>query len=135
MCEQDYKRLDRILACPTQFQEFVDGINVRVHVVDQTVYASAIATDAIDYRYAYREGRPVEIYGIQLPEGLCERCVGLAEMLQLPFAGIDLKITAQNEVYCFEVNPSPAYSYYEEQTGQSISRSLAMYLAGVGVAS
>jgi hypothetical protein len=31
---------------------------------------------------------------------------------------------------CFEVNPSPAYSYYQELTGAPISDALVRYLAG-----
>jgi glutathione synthase/RimK-type ligase-like ATP-grasp enzyme len=129
--DEDIDRLDRILLCPTQFQAYVDGVNVRVHTVGKAVYASAIETDATDYRYAHREGREVQIYTTNIPEELAERCIRLAEDLELPFAGIDLKINAQNCAYCFEVNPSPAFSYYEEQTQQPISRSLALYLAGV----
>jgi glutathione synthase/RimK-type ligase-like ATP-grasp enzyme len=58
-------------------------------------------------------------------------CVNLAAGLGLAFAGIDLKITPDHAgVYCFEVNPSPAFSYYESQTGQPISRAVADYLSG-----
>jgi glutathione synthase/RimK-type ligase-like ATP-grasp enzyme len=126
--EDDLDRLDDILWCPTQFQAFVEGINVRVHTVGQVVYASAIVTDATDYRYAYRHGNSIELYEIELPKEVAEHCVTLAESLELPFAGIDIKVTAQNRVYCLEVNPSPAFSYYEEQTGQPIGRTLALYL-------
>jgi glutathione synthase/RimK-type ligase-like ATP-grasp enzyme len=118
LCEKDFERLDRILWCPTQFQRFVDGINVRVHTVGKTVFASAIVTDATDYRYAHHQGSSVMMYGIDLSEELAQRCVRLADVLGLPFAGIDLKIDPQNTAYCLEVNPSPAFSYYEEQTGQ-----------------
>jgi glutathione synthase/RimK-type ligase-like ATP-grasp enzyme len=57
-------------------------------------------------------------------------CVKLSAGLGLAFAGIDLKITPEHDVYCFEVNPSPAFSYYESQTGQPISRAVADYLSG-----
>ena len=57
-------------------------------------------------------------------------CVNLTEGLGLAFAGIDLKVTPENHVYCFEVNPSPAFSYYESSTGQPISEAVAEYLAG-----
>ena len=57
------------------------------------------------------------------------QCLALARDLDLPFAGIDLKITPADEIYCFEVNPSPAYSYYESHTGQPISAALARFLA------
>jgi glutathione synthase/RimK-type ligase-like ATP-grasp enzyme len=60
---------------------------------------------------------------------LAERCVALSEALELPFAGIDLKITPEGEPFCFEVNPSPAFSYYESHTGQPIARAVARFLA------
>ena len=34
------------------------------------------------------------------------------------------------EVYCFEVNPCPAYTYYESYTSQPIAAWLAEYLSG-----
>jgi glutathione synthase/RimK-type ligase-like ATP-grasp enzyme len=114
--------------CATQFQAFVDGTNVRVHVVDQRVFATRIDTDVTDYRYAERQGGESELSAIQLSDDLSERCVGLAKALQLPFAGIDLKITPCGEVFCFEVNPSPGYTYYEKNTGQPIAQALAHYL-------
>jgi hypothetical protein len=77
LCEEDTERLDHILWCPTQFQAFVDGINVRVHTIEKAVYASAIVTDAIDYRYAYRQGRRIKVYEVDLSEELAERCVRL----------------------------------------------------------
>jgi glutathione synthase/RimK-type ligase-like ATP-grasp enzyme len=128
--EEDLERLDNILWCPTQFQRFVEGINMRVHTVGKTVYASTIVTDATDYRYAHCQGSSIEMYGIDLPKELAERCVRLADTLELPLSGIDLKVDARNCAYCLEVNPSPAFSYYEEQTGQPISQALALYLAG-----
>jgi glutathione synthase/RimK-type ligase-like ATP-grasp enzyme len=57
-------------------------------------------------------------------------CVKLSAGLGLAFAGIDLKVTQDKRVYCFEVNPSPAFSYYEANTGQPIARAVAAYLAG-----
>jgi len=128
--EKDLARLEHILWCPTQFQAFVAGTNVRVHTVDTTVFATAIATDATDYRYTSLQGSAeAKLYPIELSKELAERCINLAQALELPFAGIDLKITPDNQVYCFEVNPSPAFSYYELNTGQDISDAVARYLA------
>jgi RimK-like ATP-grasp domain len=121
-------RLENIRWCPTQFQSFVEGTNVRVHVVDQDVFATSIDTDVTDYRYATRQGGQSELSAIELSDDLSEKCVRLAEALQLPFAGIDLKITPAGEVFCFEVNPSPGYTYYENNTGQPIARAVARYL-------
>ena len=127
----DMDRLESIRWCPTQFQAFVDGTNVRVHTVGQKVFATAISTDATDYRYAHRQGgNRAKLRAVELSDDLAEMCVKLSEGLGLAFAGIDLKITHDNRVYCFEVNPSPAFSYYESNTGQPIARAVAGYLAG-----
>jgi hypothetical protein len=126
----DLARLDRIRWCPTQFQRFVEGTNVRVHVVGDAVFATAVSTEATDYRYAVRQvGEAAVLRPVDLPDAVAERCVLLAQGLELPFAGIDLKITPAGEVVCFEVNPSPAFSYYESHTGQPIARAVARYLA------
>lgn len=129
--DEDMKRLNLIRLCPTQFQAFVEGTNVRVHTIGQKVFATAISTEATDYRYAHRQiGDPAQLREVELSDSLAERCVALARGLGLAFAGIDLKITADHRVYCFEVNPSPAFSYYESHTNQPISHAVARYLAG-----
>ncbi|MDP2953866.1 MAG: hypothetical protein Q8O76_11200, partial [Chloroflexota bacterium] len=128
--DDDLARLDRIRWCPTQFQGFVEGMNVRVHTVDTEVFASAVTTDATDYRYARQQGGSSSLEAVELPEELSDRCVKLARALELPFAGIDLKIAPDGQVFCFEVNPSPGFSYYQNQTGQPIAQAVARYLAG-----
>ena len=131
LTDDDMTRIDNIRWCPTQFQAFVEGTNVRVHTVGDKVFATAIKTDATDYRYAHRQsGDHAELRPVELSDDLAEMCVKLAAGLGLAFAGIDLKITPENHVYCFEVNPSPAFSYYESQTGQPISKAVADYLSG-----
>jgi len=124
----DFSRLENIRWCPTQFQAFVDGVNVRVHVVGQEVFATKILSDVTDYRYAQRQGGESELTAVELDDEWDEKCVQLAASLDLPFVGIDLKITPDDEVFCFEVNPSPGFSYYEHNTGQPIARALALYL-------
>ena len=128
--DEDLARLDHIRWCPTQFQEFVEGTNVRVHVVETAVFATAINTEATDYRYANRQvGSSAELEAFQLSDELSAKCIKLAQALGLAFAGIDLKITPDQQVFCFEVNPSPAFSYYEANTGQPIAHAVARYLA------
>jgi len=126
----DMDRLDQIRWCPTQFQAFVEGTNIRVHVIGQQILATRIETGATDYRYARRQGGAAELSAAELNDELSEKCVRLAEALELPFAGIDLKITPAGEVFCFEVNPSPGYPYYESHTGQPIAMTVAHYLCG-----
>jgi len=129
--KEDLERLDHIRWCPTQFQKYVEGTNVRVHVVNKSVFATAVTTDTTDYRYAHQEGGDTELRAIEISDELAERCVKLSQALGLAFTGIDLKITPDDQIYCFEVNPSPAFTYYESETGQPIAEAVARYLAGL----
>jgi glutathione synthase/RimK-type ligase-like ATP-grasp enzyme len=130
MDDDDLARLDLIRWCPVQFQAFVPGTNVRVHTIGGEAFATEIVSDVTDYRYARQEGSSAELRAIELPARVVERCLMLADGLGLAFAGIDLKLTPDGEVYCFEVNPCPAYSYFEANTGQPIAKAVARYLAG-----
>ena len=128
---RDLARLDRIRWCPTQFQRHVAGTDVRVHVVGRTVLAASIASDATDYRYAARQTGVDPVFAAtELDPATRARCVQLAQRLELPLAGIDLRRTPDGRHVCFEVNPSPAFSFYEQRTGLPIAAAIARYLAG-----
>ena len=118
-------RLEDAMACPTQFQEFVDGTDVRIHVVGDQVFACEIESGADDYRYA---GSALCARSIEVPAEVAERCLGLSGALGLPVAGIDLRCRTDGRWCCFEVNPSPAFTYYEHVTGQPIARAVATLL-------
>lgn len=128
--DKDLERMDSIRWCPVQFQEFVAGTDVRVHCVGGEVFAARIESDATDYRYAMGQvGEPAVLTSFSLDDTTAERCVKLTADLGLELAGVDLRITPEGETYCFEVNPSPAFSYYESHTGQPIARAIARHLA------
>jgi hypothetical protein len=112
--------------CPTQFQQLVDGVDYRVHVVGEKVFACEVHCSADDYRYS--ADAPV-IHGCSLPEDIEQRCKDTAVAMDLSIAGIDLRRAPGGEWFCFEVNPSPAFSYYERITGQPIAEALARLLS------
>jgi glutathione synthase/RimK-type ligase-like ATP-grasp enzyme len=122
--------LDRIRDLPTQFQARIEGTDVRVHVVGASIFATRILCDAIDYRYASQDGLDIVMEPFDLPPSVAARCLALSHELELPFCGIDLRVTPDGQYYCFEVNPSPAYSYYQEIGGQPIADALVAFLAG-----
>ena len=93
-------------------------------MVGQDVFATAVTSSATDYRY---DGE-AKWAATDLPNEYKERCVALSQALGLELAGIDLRITPLGEVYCFEVNPSPAFSVYEDQTGLPIADAIAKHL-------
>jgi hypothetical protein len=120
-------RLGDITTCPTQLQQYIPGTDFRVHVVGDDVFACEISSEASDYRYA--GDCDVKMCTTSLPESVASRCRTAAGLLDLPVAGIDLRRTPQDEWYCFEVNPSPAFTFFEEATGQPIGAAIARLLA------
>ena len=130
MSAAELDRLDAVRACPVQFQAYVPGFDVRVHTVGDEVFATRIDSPGTDYRYAAHDDDGTRLEPYDLPDDLARRCCQLAAGLGLAFTGIDLRITPDGDVYCFEVNPSPAYSYYEAHTDQPIASAVARYLTG-----
>ena len=126
--DDDLHRLEAVRACPTQFQQYIEGDNVRVHTIGERAFATAVTTSAVDYRYAYMNGQQERLEAVALSHDLEGKCLELSTAFGLDFAGVDLKVTPDGEVYCLEVNPCPAFSYYELHTGQAISQAVAEYL-------
>lgn len=124
----DKERLDKIRYCPVQFQERVSGFDVRVHVIKDKTIATKISTTGVDYRYAVKEGGDTRLEPFKINKKIQKACIQLSAALNLDFSGIDLRISENGDVYCFEINPMPGYSYYENHTGQKISEVLADYL-------
>jgi glutathione synthase/RimK-type ligase-like ATP-grasp enzyme len=118
-------RLADVSTGPVQLQRWIEGIDVRVHVVGEQWFATAIQSDAADYRYGGQAGHETAIVATDVDDELGKRLVRLAAGMDLLVAGIDLRVTPDDEWYCFEVNPSPGFTFYEDVTGQPIAAAIA----------
>jgi glutathione synthase/RimK-type ligase-like ATP-grasp enzyme len=122
--EEQLARLADVANGPTQFQEWVPGDDVRAHVVGEEVISTLVRSSADDYRYASR----AEVVEATLPDEIAERCRAAARGMGLHVAGFDLRQSPDGRWVCFEVNPSPAFSFYEAATGQPIADAVARLL-------
>lgn len=118
-------RFDDIASCPTQFQQYIEGTEYRIHVIGDTVIASEILSAADDYRYS---AEPAKMLACELPGAVAARCRRVARSMKLSVAGLDCKRTRDGSWYCFEVNPSPGFTYFEQATGQPIADAIAQLL-------
>ena len=133
LTDEHLDRLEDVSWCPTQFQRYIPGRDYRVHIVGDEVFACEVITDADDYRYAGTQGNELEIRACELPHHVIERCRSTADALNLVFAGVDLRRTPEDEWYCFEVNPSPGFTYYQSFTDQPIADAVAGLLCRAAV--
>ncbi len=127
--ETDMPKLGKLFFCPTQFQGFIEGQNLRVHVINETTI-STIPSEPTDYRYAAKEGGEAAEPGhIELQADKKLQCIRFSKKFGLFFSTLDFK---QNEpediIICFEANQMPGYSYYEESASQPIAYTLACEL-------
>lgn len=129
LTDEHRSRLGNVCWCPTQFQELVPGTDYRVHVVGEEIFAHEITSDATDYRYPDRQGCDVAIRAVTLPGEIARRCAAVPEVTGLAVSGVDLRRTPDGQWYCFEVNPSPAFTFYQDATGQRIDEAIARLLA------
>jgi glutathione synthase/RimK-type ligase-like ATP-grasp enzyme len=126
--DEDMRPLDAVRHCPTQFQAYVPGVDYRVHIVDEACLTCRIESDADDYRYAHGSDRP-RIAASALPDSVAASVVGMVRGMGLLVAGVDLRLHPDGTWYCFEVNPSPAFTYFASRTGQPIADAIAALLA------
>lgn len=97
---------------PVLFQRYIKGLNIRVHVTPKATVGIGIKSNDVDYRYS----SGVKAVAVDLPETITENCQNLRQYFGLMFCGIDI-IYHQSEYYFLEVNPMPAYRYFEVLSG------------------
>ena len=68
--------------CPTQFQRRIAGVDYRVHMVGEEVFACRTESEADDYRY---DGG-AKIVACTTDPGLARRCQKLSRRLGITFA-------------------------------------------------
>ena len=123
---EEGRSLDNLQYCPTQFQQYIQGIDYRVHVVGELLFSCCIESDADDYRYGH-ETAPV-LTENNLPDDIEAQVRTMVKDMGLYVAGVDLRLTPSGEWFCFEVNPSPGFSYFANATGQPIAAAIAELL-------
>ncbi|MDC3181332.1 hypothetical protein OAT84_04285 [Gammaproteobacteria bacterium] len=98
---------------PVLFQQDCGRHNLRVHVLDQSIFVHKIISKQVDYRY----DQQMSMQSSQIPDQLKEQCFHLMRHFSLRFAGIDW-LEYEGEYYFLEINPSPGYAFYEQSTSR-----------------
>jgi hypothetical protein len=112
---------------PIHVQRLVKGVDVRAHVVDDTVHAELIEANAVDYRAATGFKR---FERHQLPRQLEVDLVRATGDMSLRFAGWDFKRDSHDTYWCLEANPMPGYESYDRRLGGTITDALLRALQG-----
>ncbi len=119
--EEDILRTDSLINCPAQFQEFIDGVDIRVYAFESgEIFAGEIIAQNIDFR----EDQNAVINRVELPEKIQQNCLKILKLLGLKYSGIDIRLSKSGEYVFIEANPAPMFYHFENMTGYDITQTL-----------
>lgn len=108
---------------PVHLQRFVEGDDVRAHVIGDEVISVRINSAGTDYRL----DRNADFEPFCLPEHVADLVRRGTRDFGLAFAGWDLRVRGER-YWALEANPMPGYSYYDRKLDGRITRALIRYL-------
>ncbi len=113
-------RLDLLKVSPVQFQEFIDGIDIRVYAYKNKLFALKIISDTVDFR----QDLNAKLIPIELPEIVRNDCFKVMKLLELKYSGIDIRLNKKGEYVFIEANPAPMFIHVENITKFPLTNSL-----------
>jgi ATP-grasp ribosomal peptide maturase len=124
----------RVALTAHQFQQRVPKVrDVRATVVGTHVFAANILVDdgnpggLLDWRADYDSLR---YEPASLPDSVEASLLAMTERLGLSFAAADFVVTADDQHYFIDLNPSGQWGWIQEATGLPIASAIAAHLTG-----
>lgn len=126
---EKFERIDLLPNCPTLFQEYIAGVDYRVHVIGDEVFVTRLIASNEDYRRsALIEDEEIIVEPADLPSRIIDRCICFTKQLGLIVSGIDFKESPNGRLVALELNPYPQFTFYEGRSGQPITKAVINYL-------
>lgn len=121
LCQE---KLKSFKAGAVQFQEKLDGTDIRVYGIGNELFAAEIRAKTIDFR----SDESAQIVPVKLPDEIEKQCLKIMKLFKLKFTGIDIKTKSNGEYVFIEANPSPMFIGFEKQTKYNITDALCNLL-------
>lgn len=130
---EDRAHLDHLALAPVILQPLVPGVDVRVTLAGDALFAAEIDARETgspeDFRPVFEEAR---VAPTSLPPGVSARLRAVAHDLGLAYAAFDLRRREDGVHVFLEANPSGQFLFVERRTGLPIAEAVARWLAGAG---
>lgn len=119
--------LDRVRLAPVIFQEFVPAVaDIRVTVLGDRLFATAVTTAPGSYAYDYRMDLGGATFSpTELAPEMEAKLLALMRRLGIVYGAIDLRRTPDDGDVFLEVNPAGEWRFIEDRTGQPITEAMA----------
>jgi hypothetical protein len=125
----DAALLERIAAgtAPVLLQEYVPGKDVRIHVLRTATFATAVVSDAVDYRF---ESESSAYAPAEVPDDIAIAAREVTAQDGLTLSGLDFRVDPEGRWWCLEMNPVPTFLPYEAGSGHAIGDAIVDALTG-----
>jgi glutathione synthase/RimK-type ligase-like ATP-grasp enzyme len=128
----DLEKIDLVRYAPVIFQQYIEGVDLRITVVGEEVFAAEIdarnTSYPTDMRMVIGEA---PLRAVELPPKVHKAILKLQRRLGLHYGAIDVRRTPDGEYIFLEVNPAGQWLFVEQRTGLPITRAVADFLAGL----
>ena len=125
----DLEKLELVKYAPVIFQEYIEGVDLRITVIGDRIFAAEIdarkTSYPVDMRMVVGESL---VQAVTLPDQICEQLLRFQRKLGLVYGAIDMRRTAEGEYLFFEVNPAGQWHFVEQRTGLPIAQAMADHL-------
>lgn len=122
----DLARLDSVKYAPVIFQEYIDGVDLRITVVGNRLYTAEIDARQTSYPFDMRMViGEANVRPIDLPLAARDSILRFMSELGLVYGAIDMRRTADGRFIFLEVNPAGQWLFVEQRTGLPISKAMA----------
>jgi glutathione synthase/RimK-type ligase-like ATP-grasp enzyme len=125
----DVDRLESVKYAPVIFQEYIEGVDLRVTVIGGQIFAAEI--DARDTSYPFDMRMVVgetSVKPTKLPEDVAAALLELMRNLGIVYGAADFRRTDDGVHYFLEVNPAGQWLFVEDRTDMPITAAIAAYL-------
>ncbi|MEQ1517548.1 MAG: MvdC/MvdD family ATP grasp protein [Usitatibacteraceae bacterium] len=130
--QEDLDRLELVRYAPVIFQEYIAGVDLRIMVIGDEIFAAEIdarnTSYPVDMRMVVGEGI---VKAVTLPKPVQTMLKKLMRSLNLVYGAIDMRRTDAGDYYFLEVNPAGQWLFVEQRTGQPIAQALADKLCAI----
>jgi glutathione synthase/RimK-type ligase-like ATP-grasp enzyme len=130
--DEDLRRLDLVRYAPVIFQQYVPGVDLRITIIGEKIFAAEIDVRGTSYEFDMRmvvgEGR---VRAVELPHEIETKLLALQRRLGLVYGAIDMRRNDRGEYVFLEVNPAGQWLFVEQRTGLPIADAMAEHLGAL----
>lgn len=98
---------------PFIVQEEIDGLEIRVHIIDGEVHSVIVHHERQNYKF--KDGGNYHCEPYKISEELKRELMIMAHHEKSRFCGIDILIDKFNKAWILEVNPMPGFHTFDEK--------------------